>query len=88
MEEAEGLLRGWSDRAAASKVAQLVADLVADLAASNRQKAALKQRLEAQTRDHNHAVATLQSQIMASTQHSKVCNIGVHYHGLLLTNKV
>lgn len=71
VEEAEGLLRGWSDRAAASKMAQLVADLVADLAASNRQKAALKQRLEAQTRDHSHTVATLQSQIMASTQHSK-----------------
>lgn len=71
VEEAEGLLRGWSDRAAANKMAQLVADLVGELAASNRQKAALKQRLEAQTRDHNHTVATLQSQIMASTQHSK-----------------
>lgn len=72
MEEAEGLLRGWPDRAAANKVAQLVADLVGELAASNRQKAALKQRLEAQTRDHNHTVATLQTQIIASTQHSKV----------------
>lgn len=80
MEEAEGLLRGWSDRAAANKMAQLVADLVSELAASNRQKAALKQRLEAQTRDHNHTVATLQSQIMASTQHSKVGNTSVFYH--------
>ncbi|XP_045103443.1 uncharacterized protein LOC123499485 isoform X3 [Portunus trituberculatus] len=71
VEEAEGLLRGWSDRAAAGKVRQLVANLVADLAASNRQKAALKQRMEAMTRDHSHAVVTLQSQILASTQLSK-----------------
>ncbi|KAG7173387.1 hypothetical protein Hamer_G018670 [Homarus americanus] len=71
VEEAEGLLRGWSDRAAAGKVAQLVADLVARLAASDRQKAALRQRLDAQTRDHNHTVATLRNQLMVTTQHNK-----------------
>ena len=84
MEEAEGLLRGWSDRAAAGKVRQLVANLVAELAASDRQKVALKQRMEAMTRDHSHTVATLQSQILASTQLSKVSKACVFYLRLLL----
>lgn len=65
MEEAEALLRGWSDRAAASKVAQLVADLAARLAVQERQNAALRQRFDAQTRDHNHAVASLRSQLLS-----------------------
>lgn len=71
VEEAEGLLRGWSDRAAAGKVAQLVADLVARLATSERQNAALRQRLDEQTRDHNHTVANLRSQLMVTTHHHK-----------------
>ncbi|XP_042876795.1 uncharacterized protein LOC122256297 [Penaeus japonicus] len=65
VEEAEALLRGWSDRAAASKVAQLVADLAARLAAQERQNAALRQRLDVQTRDHNHAVASLRNQLLS-----------------------
>ncbi|XP_045584212.2 ski oncogene [Procambarus clarkii] len=71
VEEAEGLLRGWSDKAAAGKVAQLVADLVARLAASDRQNAVLRQRLEAQTRVHNHTVTDLRNQLLANTQHNK-----------------
>lgn len=70
VEEAEGLLRGWGDRAAAGKVAQLVADLVARLAVSERQNAALRQRLDAQARVHNHTVSALRSQLLATT-HNK-----------------
>nr|XP_027238976.1 uncharacterized protein LOC113830005 [Penaeus vannamei] len=65
VEEAEALLRGWSDRAAASKVAQLVADLATRLAVQERQNAALRQRFDAQTRDHNHAVASLRNQLLS-----------------------
>lgn len=79
VEEAEGLLRGWSDRAAAAKVAKLVADLVARVTIQEHQIAALKQRKDAQMQDHNQTVSTLRNQLLTVTRNKdeqireKVC---------------
>lgn len=66
MEEAEGLLRGWSDRAAACKVKQMVADLVSRLAAAEHQNTLLKRRLEAKNREQ--LCSTPQTQSKVGTQ--------------------
>lgn len=63
MEEAEGLLRGWSDRAAACKVKQMVADLVSRLAAAEHHNTLLKRRLEAKNREQLCSAPQTQSKV-------------------------
>jgi len=71
VEEAEALLRGWSDRAAASKVAQLVADLAARLAQRETEANMLKHRLDAHKREQNQNMAHPQTQLSLGTRTNK-----------------
>ncbi|XP_068228535.1 uncharacterized protein Snoo [Palaemon carinicauda] len=66
IEEAEALLRGWSDRAAAMRVGKMIAGLVSRLAAQDRQIAALKLRKDVQMRDHNQTVTTMQNRSLTA----------------------
>lgn len=71
VEEAEAILRGWSDRAAANKVAKLVTDLVTRIAAQDRQIITLKQRKDSQIQELNQTVVTLRNQLVTLTKSSK-----------------
>lgn len=71
VEEAEALLRGWSDRVAANKVGKLIAGLVSQLAAQDRQIAALKQRKDIQIRDHSQTVTTMRNQSLTAAHDKK-----------------
>ncbi|KAK7077781.1 hypothetical protein SK128_026407 [Halocaridina rubra] len=71
VEEAEAILRGWSDRAAANKVAKLVADLVSHNAAQDRQITALKHRKDVQIQELNQTITTLHNQLVTVTHNNK-----------------
>ncbi|CAL4092298.1 unnamed protein product [Meganyctiphanes norvegica] len=71
VEEAEALLRGWSDRAAATKVAQLVADLAARLAQRETEANMLRRRLDAHNKEQNQIKSHHQTQLTLTTRTNK-----------------
>lgn len=71
VDEVEALLRGWSDRAAANKVAQLVADLAARLGSRESEANMLRRRLDAHNKEQNQNMAQHQTQHSLSTRTNK-----------------